>query len=258
MEANVDTTRVFVRQVTKVVAKNFVKKHHYSHRFSSCRYALGLFYREKHDHPFFAGDNESLIGVMSYGHPVSNRAVDSITTDDSVTLESVLELTRLVILDNYGSNIESHFIGQSFRWLRHHAPEVKILISYADPEYSHNGVIYQATNWLYQGIGSSKLMPDYQVRLTEDGEWIHSRTVGAKFGPKNIDVLAKRIGHKFWRKEESSKHRYIYLLGNRREKKEILKKLKLPLQPYPDASFKWEPPIQQIEIVDGTAVTTWL
>jgi hypothetical protein len=45
--------------------------------------------------------------------------------------------------------------------------------------------------------------------------------------------LKKRIGHTFWRKKESTKHRYVCLLGNKIEKKKILANLKHPFQPYP-------------------------
>ena len=258
MEPRVDTNKVSLRQITKAVAKDFIVKHHYSHRFSSCRYALGVFYEEDEEHPFFEGVNEQLIGAMVYGHPVCNKAVDSITSDASLPLSGVLELTRLVILDCYGSNIESFVIGQSFRWLRHNAPEVKVLISYADPEEDHAGTIYQATNWLYQGLGASKLMPDYSIKETPDGPWIHSRSVGAKWGSKNLQRLAETIGHIFWRKEESAKHRYIYFLCDRREKRKIRKKLKLPVVPYPDSSNKWEPPIQEVRLVNGKVEVTYL
>ena len=255
-ESFVDINKVSLRQITKTVAKDFVVKHHYSHRFSSCRYALGVYYEEVEPHPFFDGKNEKLIGAMVYGHPVCNMAVNSITSDSSLRLNSVLELTRLVILDGYGSNIESYVIGQSFRWLKQNAPLVKVLISYADPEENHAGTIYQATNFLYQGIGASKLMCDYSVKETPDGPWIHSRSVSAKWGSKNLQKLAEKIGHVFWRKEESSKHRYIYFLCNKREKRELLKKIKLPIIPYPDSTKKWEPPIQEIELVGGKVLIT--
>jgi len=256
MEPKVETSRVSVKQITKAVAKDFIVKHHYSHRFSSCRYALGVFYEEEEEHPFFEGKNETLIGAMIYGHPVCNKAIDSVTTDARLPLEAVLELTRLVILDNYGSNIESFVIGQSFRWLKQNDPSVKVLISYADPEENHAGTIYQATNWLYQGIGASKLMPDYSIKEIEGGPWIHSRSVGARWGSKNLQKLADKIGHVFWRKEESSKHRYIYFLCNRREKKELMKVLKLPLVSYPDTKVRWTPPIQEVILVDGKVLIT--
>ena len=101
----VDKSRVSVREISKAVARDFIEKHHYTHKFSSTRYALGIFYREETEHMFFAGENEQLIGCMTYGHPVSNRTVDSFV--DGLELDEVLELTRLVILDGYGKNIES-------------------------------------------------------------------------------------------------------------------------------------------------------
>ena len=80
-EKFVDKSRVSVREISKAVARDFIEKHHYTQKFSSTRYALGIFYREETEHMFFAGENEQLIGCMTYGHPVSNRTVDSIVDD---------------------------------------------------------------------------------------------------------------------------------------------------------------------------------
>lgn len=245
----VNTSNLAVRPLNKSVAAAFITKHHYTHKPSSCRYALGLYYIED-DHLFFSGNNEKLIGVMSYGHPVSNRAIGSITKSVPLELDNVLELTRLVCLDGYGKNVESYFIGQSFHWLKKNAPEVKVLISYADPEQTHTGTIYRATNWLYQGCGQTKLMPDYSLKLFEDGDWIHSRTVAAKFGHKAIESLAKKIGHTFWRKEETSKHRYIYFLCNKKEKQALISDIKIPILSY--ASMQsYTQLIQKIHVRDG-------
>lgn len=248
MSKYVDTSKVTVRPITRAVARNFVVKHHYSHRFSQCKVALGL-YDTSATSKFF-DKYEELVGCMVYGHPVCNKAVDSITVDESLNNGEVLELTRLFIDDLGIKNIESWFLGQSFRWLKKNMPEVKVLIAYSDPEYGHVGTIYQATNFLYQGIGASKLMPDYQVKLFPNSSWIPSRTVGEKFGPKNPQKLAEKIGHKFWRKMESSKHRYIYFLCDKREKKEIMSKLKLPILPYPKKDEKWIAPVEQLELIN--------
>ncbi len=244
----VDISRVSVREISKAVARDFIEKHHYTHKFSSTRYALGIFYREETEHMFFAGENEQLIGCMTYGHPVSNRTVDSIV--DGLELDEVLELTRLVCLDGYGKNLESFVIAQSFEWMRQNDKRVKVLVSYADPEQAHTGGIYRATNWIYQGCGYSKLMPDFSLRLKEDDLWIHSRTVGAKFGNKNVENLAKTIGHTFWRKEETAKHRYIYFLCGKKEKKQMMKKLKIPVIPYNDIK-EYVQLIQKVCVKDG-------
>ncbi len=228
----VDSSKVSIRLINKNVAKNFIETHHYTHKFGSTRYALGVYYQEDTEHEFFAGVNEKLIGCLTYGHPVSNRTIDSIV--EGLPLDSVLELTRLVILDNYGKNIESLVIGMSFDWIKKNDTAVKVLVSYADPEQAHTGGIYRATNWYYQGCGLSKLMPDFSLQLTEGGEWIHSRTVGARYGNKSIDNLAQKIGHTFWRKEETAKHRYIYFVCGKKEKKHLMKQLKLPILSYDD------------------------
>lgn len=249
----VDITKHAVRPLNKSVAAAFITKHHYTHKPSSCRYALGLYVIEN-EHLFFSGASEKLIGVMTYGHPVSNRAIGSITKTQQLGLDNVLELTRLVCLDGYGKNLESYFIGQSFHWLKQNAPEVKVLISYADPEQTHTGTIYRATNWLYQGCGQTKLMPDYSLKLFEDGEWIHSRTVAAKFGHKAIESLAQKIGHTFWRKEETSKHRYIYFLCNKKEKKDLISNIKIPILPY-SSMQSYTQLIQKIHVKDGVIQT---
>jgi len=249
MEENfVDISRVTVREISKVVARDFIEKYHYTKKFSSTRYALGIFYKEDTEHVFFTGDNEQLIGCMTYGHPVSNRTVNSIV--DDLELDEVLELTRLVCLDGYGKNLESFVIAKSFDWLKKNDSQVKILVSYADPEQAHTGGIYRATNWIYQGCGASKLMPDYSLKLEEDSMWIHSRSVSARFGNKNIHNLAKIIGHTFWRKEETAKHRYIYFLCNKKEKKRILNNLRMPIMSYEDIKETIQL-IQKIHVNDG-------
>ena len=72
--------------------------------------------------------------------------------------------------------------------MKQYAKNIKVLISYADPEQSHDGAIYQATNWIYQGCGDFQLAPTYSLRVNEDDDWMHSRSVYSKFGsaaPKN-------------------------------------------------------------------------
>ena len=147
--------------------------------------------------------------------------------------KNVLELKRLFIHDGYGKNIESYVISQSFKWLKEHSPDIKVLISYADPEQAHDGCIYQATNWIYQGCGSFQLMPTYSLRLNEEDDWMHSRNVYSKYGSNNIDKMKKAIGHDFWLKRETTKHRYIYFLGNKKQNRKFRKVLKHPSMNYP-------------------------
>jgi len=158
-----------------------------------------------------------------------------------------LELTRLFIHDDYGKNIESYSIAQSFKWLKKYDEKVKVLISYADPDRLHLGGIYKATNWMYQGAGLN-LMPNFSISLTNPYEWIHSRTVSATFKSHNVEKLKATIGHTFWRRQEPEKHRYIYFLGNKRENKKYMKTLKYELKPYPTNAEEYLPTVEEIKV----------
>ena len=129
--------------------------------------------------------------------------------------------------------------------MREHASNIKVLISYADPEQSHDGAIYQATNWIYQGCGDFQLAPTYSLRLSEDGEWMHSRSVYSKFGSADPKKLPKQIGHTFWLKKEATKHRYIYFLGSRKENRKFHKVMKHPEMKYPK-NYKHDIEIRKI------------
>ena len=228
----VDTSKIKLRKIDKTTAKKIIVDNHYSHKFSHCRYALGIFYVGE-EHRFFNEKEEKLIGCVIYGHPVGRRVIGSIFKEDILLNNSVLELTRLFIYDGYGKNIESYVISKSFKWLKQFDKNVKVLISYADPDVNHAGGIYQATNWIYQGCGDFQMAPTYSLRVKPEGEWIHSRTVYSIYGSADPKKLVKAIGHTFWLKKEASKHRYLYFLGNKKENKRFIKVLKHPMKKYP-------------------------
>ena len=136
-----DTTKLSIRQIDKRTAKKMVVKYHYSKLWTKCSVALGLFHQTGNEHAFFDEPEEKMIGVIVYGDPIGRLTGQSIS--DEIDRTEELELTRLFIHDGYGSNIESWFISQSMNWLRKNRPEIKALVSYADPKQNHPGTIYQ-------------------------------------------------------------------------------------------------------------------
>jgi hypothetical protein len=254
----VDTKSVFIRQINASTAKELIVKNHYSHSWTMCSVALGVFIKDKiKGSSFFENDDEQLIGVIVYGTPVGRKAAESISPQ--LKHNQVLELVRLWIKDiPNAKNIESYCIGQSFDWLRKNIPNVKALISYADNEAGHTGIIYQSTNWIYQGNSQLKLMPNYSVSLTstEEGgyKWIHSRTVFSRYKTTNTEALKKLIGKDFYVKKESTKHRYIYILSKGKERKRLIKSLKHPSYPYPKRD-EYQENIQHIVVTENDIST---
>ncbi len=247
MEDYVDKSRVSIRPIYKPLAKEMIEKYHYSHRLSSCRYPLGIFYQTDDEHKFFAEPEEKLIGVACYGFPVGRRVLGSIFSEEILKTRNLLELTRLYIHDGYGKNIESLAISLSFKWLKENASKIKVLVSYADPEQSHDGAIYQATNWIYQGCGDFQLAPTYSLRVKEDDDWMHSRSVYSKYGSADPKKLVKAIGQDFWLKKEATKHRYVYFLGTKAENRKFRTMMKHPEMKYPK-NYIQEVEIRKIEV----------
>jgi hypothetical protein len=230
-----DTSLVYLKSINKNIAKNLIIKNHYTHKWTLCTVAYGVYYKEYVESTFFGGFNSKLIGVLVYGNSVGRNASNSITP--LLNNNNVLELTRVWIADGYGKNIESYCIAESFRQINTDYPQIKCILSYADSEVGHTGKIYQATGFIYQGDNyvDVALMPNYSVSLSgpPDYNWIHSRTVFSKWKTHNVDKLKERIGRTFWRKKESGKHRYIKFISNKIENKKLVKSLKHPSHPYP-------------------------
>jgi hypothetical protein len=236
-----DTSLVYLNPLNKNVAKDLIIKNHYTHKWSLCTIAYGVYYKEYVESSFFGGFNSKLIGVLVYGNAVGRNASTSISP--LLVNNNVLELTRVWIADGYGKNIESYCIAESFRQINKDYPKIKCILSYSDSEAGHSGTIYQATGFLYQGDNyvDIALMPNYSVSLhgPPDYNWIHSRTVYSKWKTHNVDKLKQRIGKTFWRKRESGKHRYIKFISNKIDNKKLVKSLKHKVLPYPkNVSFK--------------------
>lgn len=87
------------------------------------------------------------------------------------------------------------------------------VVSYADSAWTHVGYIYQACNFLYTGM-SAKRTDSYQP------EGKHPRSYDKN---NHSDLMQTR----------SRKHRYVYLVGSKREKKKMRAEMLYPVLPYP-------------------------
>ena len=130
--------------------------------------------------------------------------------------KNVLELNRLCLLPEYnGKNYASYLVSHSLKQL----PNKTFVVSYADTAWTHVGYIYQATNFLYTGM-SAKRKDTYQPG------GLHPRAYDKN---NHSDLFQTR----------SPKHRYVYLVGDKRTKRQMLKELKYPVIPeYPKGDEK--------------------
>jgi hypothetical protein len=197
--------------------KEWFLKKHYAKRIPSVSYAFGLF------------DGNVLNGVCSFGTPASSNLLKGVCGNEFSGI--VKELNRLVINDDLGKNVASYFIGQCFKLL----PNPMIIVSYADTSQNHNGYIYQATNFIYTGLSEKR--SDWKLKGLEH---LHGATIAdISRGKENrSEWMKEKYGDDFYLKERSRKHRYIYFLGDKRQKRNMMKSLNYPIKDYPKGESK--------------------
>jgi hypothetical protein len=193
--------------------KEWFFKKHYDKRIPPIEFCFGLY------------DGMQLIGVCSFGTPVSSLLRGLFPSF------KLYELNRLVINENMPKNTLSYFVSKCLNAM----PKPSVIVSYADTSHNHNGYIYQATNWVYSGL-SAKFM-DYMVKGMEH---LHGASVfDMSRGQENrVEWLKQKFGDKLYMKERPRKHRYFYFVGDKWQKKQMMKELPYEIQPYPKGENK--------------------
>lgn len=189
-----------IERVNKETCREFLLKHHYLSR-------QGYGFRSGYNYGLFEGDK--LIGVAIF-HTVSAwQTVKGCFGLKDKEQEGFYELGRLAMDSECKvPNLTSWFLAKAMRLLRQDV-RPRAIITYADAEY-HHGYIYQACNFTYHGLTSTK--SDFWVKQP-DG------TFKKKSRGKTVGIEGE------WR-SRTRKHRYLKVYD---------KKLKTlwPTLPYP-------------------------
>jgi hypothetical protein len=190
-----------VKSINKNLVKEWCLKKHYAHRIPSISFAFGLF------------RNNILVGVCTYGMPPNYQEMIAWKPYD------LLELNRLVVDDNLEKNSLSFFVSKTITML----PIPKVLISYSDFRMGHYGYIYQATNWIYTGIGGE----GQNIYIMKDGSERHQR---------HQDKIDLRLVEKI--EKTTGKARYYFFQGNKKDKLKMKEMLRFKVLSYPKGENK--------------------
>jgi len=209
-----------VSEVSVKFARPYIANYHYSKTMPDST---------KHVYAGYYGDK--LAGIIVYGMGSGKNQYLSLIPN--IQNGQYLELTRLWSADGMPKNTESKLIGESFKLLPN---EIKLLVSFADPSENHVGTIYQATNWFYCGMSGGG-----RQLITSDGIAKHTRLLGIykmrhpEYKDISNEELMKIYGWEY--KETSGKHRYVYLLGTKKEKKINYNLIKEKIMEYPKKGY---------------------
>lgn len=175
--------------------KDFIEKWHYSKNIN------GLL----SDYCFKLMDGDTIIGAMIYG----GLAMANAWKKYGDQKEDVIELRRLCCIDDTPKNTESYFIGSTLRWLKKNTG-IKVVVSYADPEYGHEGIIYKASNFKHCGMTAKGKV------IIHNGKRYHDKSIRTKYKGE-LKPFAKRLkkaleeGEAYY-KDTVGKHIYVYRL----------------------------------------------
>lgn len=191
-------TNFIVEQCPRSSIVDFVETYHYSKNMN------GL----KTSYCFRLLDGEKLIGAIVYGK-IGMGGVEQKYTDNP---NKILELKRLVCIDDTPKNTESYFIGSTLRWLEKNT-DLEMIISYADKTYGHEGVVYKATNFELVGETTPGRVIMYK------GKRYHDKTIRTKHNGK-LKPFAKEIKDALTKGDAEyvntdTKNVYIYKLKKR-------------------------------------------
>jgi hypothetical protein len=184
------------------------RRYHYTATGGSATWRWGLW-----DGPF-------LMGVVAYNMPTPRTSYSVFGKEYGAA--HIWHMGRLVLPDSAPRNSESRLIGGSLRCIEREHPEAWAVVTFADAGSGHIGTVYQATNALYTGTGGR---PEFYL----DAQGRHR-----SFRQNGSTITASDAASRGWTRHRGGlKHRYVYILGNRTQRRERLRLLRLPVLPYP-------------------------
>lgn len=208
-----DKTDVSIEVINYEVASKFILEYEWLGNMGTSKYCYGL---------FLSGQ---LACVACYGPPVAPARYSRLLGKENS--KSILQLCRGASAYWAPRWTPSKLISISLKLLSKYYG-TRGVVAYADPLAGEIGTIYQACNALYLGLTK----PGGGKRYIIKGHAYDPRKVHKRFGSRAHHHLVK-IDPDYKSISITPKHRYLFLLGERRFRKEMTEKIKHLIQPYP-------------------------
>ena len=144
-------------------------------------------------------DKNEWCGCILYG----SGANQNIGKEFGLEQSQVYELVRVAL--NGKQEQTSKALAMSIKQIKRDNPKLRMLVSYADSNQNHIGIIYQATNWYYIGECAS------ECGVMVNGKLTHRRSLFSKYGTSSIEWLKNNIDSDIVNTFGKPKHKYVYL-----------------------------------------------
>jgi len=131
----------------------------------------------------------------------------------------VIELARMVGKDNHKWSMSS-LTAEVIKKIKK-SYNYDLIVTYSDPFAGHNGMVYKASGWIFDGIIGKDGHPLFFI----DGKRISPRTLYDKHGTQAVGKMKEIYGNRLELKKKPLKKRFIKIL-NKKTRKKILNEIR--------------------------------
>lgn len=188
----------------------FSRRYHYTSTGGNASWRWGLWH------------GVTLLGIVAYNLP-TRETCQSVFGPEHY--DKVWHMGRLALADEAPRNSESKLISASLQAIKREHPNVWGVLTYAATDVGHLGYVYQATNAIYTGTGGHAVVyTDTEGRRRSD------------YYASSYVSRAEALSRGWTVGEGGPKHRYLYVLGSKTQRRQRMEMLRLPTLPYPKAT----------------------
>lgn len=198
-----------ISKATPKAAEYACKHYHYSKCTPVLQYVYNVF-----------NDSDEWCGVIIYG----GGATPHIASPYNKLQGQVVELERVALNGKQGHGKTSTAVAMTLKALSKEAPFIDLVVSFADIDQGHAGILYQATNWIYTGINNANARGAFII----NGKKTHPKTVYSKGWKQSLLWLRENIDPNATEFITKGKHKYLYPMT-----KKMRKRVQILAVPYP-------------------------
>ena len=203
---SVPSTGLFVAPCARAAATYATRRWHYSRTMPAGRlFCVGVW------------ESGTFIGALVFGRGASSE----IGSPFGLRQDQICELCRIALAQH--ETPVSRILSITIKLLRKQSPNLKAVVSYADPQHSHTGRgVYAASGWAFIGTTNAESL----IRL--NGRLFHPRSVTSRYRTRAIDWLRQHVAPDAAHVRTPPKFRYITVFDD-----ELRRQLVARVRPYP-------------------------
>lgn len=209
MRGFLSDARMRITKATYDAAEYACLNFHYAKAVPVCQYVYNVY-----------NDSDEWCGVIIFG----SGATINIARPFDKWQGQVCELERVALNGKQGHNATSQAVGLCLKALHREAPQIDVVVSYADVDQNHRGTLYQATNWIYTGLVNANSRGAFII----NGKKMHPKSCHSKGWKQSLLWLRENIDPDAQEFITKGKHKYVFPMT-----KEMRKRLLILSVPYP-------------------------